>query len=263
MIPALDRWLAAEDSDASVPRLRRAFAAVMLAYDVVDLLWGGTHHELDWAPHARDVQIELLQIGLIACGVLLLLGRVVWIAGVASAGLRFWLARIFPLNDFHFFAVVTFLIAHGEGGPFRGGPKHPRWVRDVLLAQVGFVYVATAWLKLGPAWIDGDGIFVRTTYLREAFGWPYPGFFARLLAQKSVDAWLARMAVAGEFALGAMLWLRRPRWVAIGLAIAIHTFGTLATNVWFFSAAMISCVVCLMPRSRRAPVSSAPQGLLQ
>ncbi|MBS1898531.1 MAG: hypothetical protein JSS88_14400, partial [Actinobacteria bacterium] len=51
-------------------------------------------------------------------------------------------------------------------------------------------------------------------------------------------------------ALGAMLWLRKPRRVAIGLAIAIHAFGTLATNVWFFSAVMIACVVCLMPRPR-------------
>jgi hypothetical protein len=247
MIPALERWLSAEDEAASVPRLRRVFAAVMLTYDVVDLVWGATDYESDWAPHPRTTEIAVLQVGLIACSVAMLLGRRVWIAGVLGAFLRFVETRIFPLNDFHFFAVVTFLLAHGDGGPF-GGPKHPRWVRDVLLAQVGFVYVATAWLKLGPAWIDGEGIFVRTTYLREAFGWPYPGFIARLLAQKSFDAWLARLAVAGELALGGMLWLRRPRRVAIALAVAIHAFGTLATNVWFFSAAMIACVACLMPR---------------
>ena len=258
MKAALERWLSAEDADAAVPRFRRVFCAVTLAYDVVDVALGATEHEGDWCPHPSNTEMLLLQLGLIACGVCLVLGRWVYVAGIASAGLRFWQARIFGLNDFHFFAVVTLLVAHGDGGPFKGGPKHPKWVRDVLLAQVAFVYAATAWLKLGPSWIGGDGIFVRTTFLREGNHWPYPGFVARALASKTVDAWLARAAVVAEFSLAAVLAVRRPYWMAVALCVGIHTFGALATNVWFFSAAMLSCVVLLVPRSRRREEKKPP-----
>lgn len=247
-------WIAAEDDTASVPRFRRVFCGIVLAYDVVDVVLGATEHEGDWFPHPRNTEMLLLQLGLIACGVCLVLGKCVYGAGIASAALRFWQARIFALNDFHFFAVVTLLVAHGNGGPFKAGPKHPKWVRDVLLAQVAFVYAATAWLKLGPSWVGGDGIFVRTSFLREANHWPYPAFVAHALANKAIDAWLARAAVVAEFSLASVLAVRRPYWLAVALCVGIHTFGALATNVWFFSAAMISCVVLLLPRRRESEV---------
>jgi hypothetical protein len=207
-----------------------------------------------------------LQLGLIATGVLLVLGQYVYFAGIACAGLRYWQTRIFGLNDFHFFAVMTFLIAHGEGGPFRSGrrqdalgrpiaPKNPKWVRDVLLAQLAFVYAATAWLKLGPAWIAGNGIFVRTTYLKEAIHWPYPGFVASVLGSKAADAWLARAAVLSELALAVTIVRRKPYWLAVALAVGIHAFGAFATNVWFFSAVMVASVVLLVPRERAARVA--------
>lgn len=249
------RWLSAEDETDAVARFRRVFCAIVLVDDVVDVTLGATEYEGDWFPHVRNTELLLLQLGLIACGVALVLGRWVYVAGVASAVLRFWQARLFALNDFHFFAVMTFLLAHGNGAPFRAGPKRPRWVRDVLLVQLAFVYLATAWLKLGPAWLAGDGIFVRTTYLHEAFHWPYPGFVARLLASKAVDAWLARGAVVAEFALAITLLRRKPYGLAVALAIGIHAFGSLATNVWFFSAVMVGSVVTLMPR--RNPPSRA------
>ncbi|CAN5314692.1 hypothetical protein BH09MYX1_BH09MYX1_15530 [soil metagenome] len=250
---ALARWLAAEDPDAAVARFRPVFAGIVVLYDVIDVALGATEHETDWFPHARDQEMLFLQLALIGCGLLLAFGKWVYITGIICAALRFEEARIFALNDFHFIAVLTLLVAHGQGGPFsgEGAPKNPKWVRDALLAQVAFVYLATAWLKLGPAWIRGDGIYVRTMYLAVGSRWPFPGFIERALGLRAFDGWLARGAVLAEGALAITLIRRRPYILAVGLAVGIHAFGAVATNVWFFGAVMITTVVMLMPRGRR------------
>jgi len=53
-----------------------------------------------------------------------------------------------------------------------------------------------------------------------------------------------------------VLWARRPYWLGVALVIGIHTFGTLVTNVWFFSAQTIAAVVLLLPRGRPPTVAS-------
>src|SRR5580698_10144317 len=137
------RWFEAEDTGQALPTFRRVFASIWVTYDVVDLVWGMTERSRIWFPHERDGGLVTLQVILVISGVLLALGRSIWIFGVVAATARtleaFW---YFPLNDFFFASIVTLILAHSNGGPFQSG-RRPRWVRDVLLVQFGWIYLAT------------------------------------------------------------------------------------------------------------------------
>ena len=187
------------------------------------------------------------QLVLIACGVQLVRDRLPYAFGLVAVAARIEESLFFWLNDFFFYIVIMLLLAHGDGGPFEA-KKRPLWVRHVLHVQLGWIYFATAMLKLTPAWLDGGHLFVRTEYLARGFHWPYPSFMRAAFGSLAVDAVLAKMALAGEMALAFVLWARRPYWLGVLLVVGIHVFATLNTNVWFFSASIIGLVVILLPK---------------
>jgi hypothetical protein len=243
------RWIDAQEDDRGVAEFRRAFAAVWLLYDVIDLVWGMTERARIWFPHSRSGGLVVLQSTLVVSGVMLLLGKRIWGFGMIAAAARAIEAlRFFGLNDFFYGSVVYLLLAHSDGGPFAKG-KRPKWVHDALVVQLGFIYLATGILKLNPDWLDGGHLFVRTQYLARSHGWPYPAPIAQAFSSLSVDAWLARVGVAAELTLGVVMLARRPYWLAATLAIGVHTFGAVTTNVWFFSASMVAGVLLLLPRT--------------
>jgi hypothetical protein len=268
-----ERWLDARDDGLAVATFRRVFAVIWLVYDVIDLGWGMTERARVWFPHDRSAGLISLQVVLVASGAMLALGRQVWVSGMIAAIARGAEAfAFFPLNDFFFGSVVYLLLAHSEGGPFAGGdarqtrqtrqtraagaPGPTRstkaWVRDVLIVELGWIYVATGVLKLNPDWLDGGQIFVRTQYLATSHGWPYPEAMSRAFTSLAFDAKLSKAGAASEIALGAMMFARGPYRLAVAFAIAIHLFGAVVTNVWFFPASMAAGVVLLLPRPKPA-----------
>jgi hypothetical protein len=192
---------------------------------------------------------------------MLISGRGVWAFGMTAAAARGIEGFVyFPLNDFFLGSIFLLLLAHSTGGPFReDGPRRPRrthrphrpkWVRDALLAQLAFIYLATAVLKVNPDWLGGGHLFVRTQYMVVSWGWPYPAWLEQRLATPAFDALLAKGAILAELALAGILVARRPWWLAAALAIGIHAFGAFITNVWFLSATMIASVLLLVPREQ-------------
>jgi hypothetical protein len=263
VLERFERWLDTEDEGPALVHFRCVFAAIWLAYDVIDLGWGMTERERVWFPHDRLPGLAALQAILVLSGALLAAGRYVWASGMVAALARGAEAFVFfPLNDFFFASVVYLLLAHSDGGPFAGdgvGPArgHPRWVRDALIVQLGWIYVTTGVLKLNPDWLDGGQLFVRTQYLASSHGWPYPAALERSLTSLSFDAALSKIGAASEIVLGVAMLARGPYWVAVGLAIGVHAFGAFITNVWFFPASMAAGVVLLLPRAR---VAQKPRG---
>jgi hypothetical protein len=249
-----ERWLDAEDDGPAVAIFRRVFAAIWVVYDVIDLGWGMTERSRVWFPHDRSAGLMALQCVLVVSGATLALGRHVWITGMIAAAARTAQAFIFfSLNDFFFASVVYLLLAHSDGGPFARQPaRRPRWVRDALVAQLGWIYLATGVLKLNPDWLDGGQLFVRTQYLVTSHGWPYPAALTRAMTSLAFDSTLSKIGAASEIALGVAMLARGPYWLAVALAVAIHAFGALVTNVWFFPASMAAGVVLLLPRARTA-----------
>jgi hypothetical protein len=182
---------------------------------------------------------------------MMLAGRRIWISALIAAAARAAEGFVvFPLNDFFFVSIIDVYLAHSDGGPLRTGAR-PKWVRDALLVQLGWVYLATAILKLSPDWLGGGHLFVRVQYLARSHDWPYPPRLLALLGSLAVDAALAKVAVVLEFALSALLFARRPYWLGAALALCLHGFGALVTNVWFFSASMLAAVLILLPRRAR------------
>jgi Vitamin K-dependent gamma-carboxylase len=252
VLERIERWTEAEDPSSALPSFRRVFAAIWMVYDAIDLGWGMTERSRIWFPHPRDHDLVALQAVLLVSGAMLVLGRKVWPFGILAAVARALEAfRFFLLNDFLFVSVVCLLLAHSEGGPFERRYR-PRWVRDVLLLQLAWIYLCTGLLKLNPDWLSGGHLFVRTQYLWTGHGWPYPALLERAFSSLPFDAWMSRVGAAFEISLGVVLLARRPYWLAAVLVVGIHAIGTLVTNVWFFSASMIAGVLLLMPRPRPA-----------
>jgi len=251
-IERISQWVGAEDADQSLATFRRVFAGVWLLYDAIDLVWGTTERSLSWFPHARDWRLAALQVVLVASGLMLVVGKRIWMFGMAAAAARATEAlEMFPLNDFYFCSIVYALIAHSGGGPFAEG-RRPKWVHDALLVEFAWVYLATGVLKLNRDWLSGGHLFVRTQYLVQSQDWPFPLPVERALRSLPIDGVLATVGAALEILLSGVMFARRPYRLGVTLAVAIHGAGALITNVWFFSASMIAGVALLLPRAHRA-----------
>ncbi len=247
-------WIARDEPAACLSRFRCAFALIWLCYDLCDLLWSGTAFCADWLgtlQHGAPHGLVALQLGLVACELGLLLGRAIVPCALGAVSLRAVEAfGYFGLNDFFYFvATCSYLVfcAPEPAAEPGGAPRVPAWVRAALVFQTGWIYVATATLKLNPAFLSGGHFLVRHAYLAQAH-WPYPSALLPLLRSLPFNRALSWLAVGGEMTLGLLLLLRRGRPLAIALALGIHGFAALAVNVWFFGASMIAQVVLLFPQ---------------
>jgi hypothetical protein len=267
VLERLRRWVDHEVDDAGLLRFRSAFGLVWLVYDVCDLLCAGTATSGWWlagvvgAPHS----LKLLQLGLIACELAMVCGSFAFVAPLAAAALRGAEAyRFVRLNEFFYFIVVALLLSQvpaGAGSRRAHAVRVPGWVHDALRWQTAWIYLASGFFKLNTAWLSGGHLHVRHAYLAEVVGWPYPRALVPWLTDPAVDARLAWVAAGSELLLGALVAAGRPAAGIVALAVAIHAYGALGTNVWFFGASMVLQVVLLVPRGpERVPEAgrSAP-----
>jgi hypothetical protein len=266
----LERLLLDPSPAAPLHRFRVAFATIWIARDVLDIIFDGTAGASHWlrAITGPPPLLLALQVGIIACTAAALSPAYASAGFLGAAALRAAQAIAFVrLNDLYFAAVVCVLLAavpwrddrgdRGDrGDDVRPSAAVPRWMSGALIAQMAVLYLATGLLKLSPAWLSGGHLFVRFAHLDSVSGWPYPDVVRPCLASLSCDAALAWAGVLAELALGALLVARRGRLVAVALAVSIHGFAALMTNVWFFGASMVAAVLILFPK--RAPPPSPP-----
>lgn len=250
------RWLDEEIDDPGLLRFRSVFGAIWLAYDVGDLLCGGTATAAWWPAGVLGAPylLQALQVGLIACELGMVRGSPAVIAPLLAAALRgfeaYW---FFRLNDFYYFIVIALLLSQvpaGAGWRRRPAIRVPGWLSRALRWQTAWIYLATGILKLNTAWLSGGHLYVRHRYLAEVVGWPYPRALVPWLSDLRVDSGLAWGAAIAEIVLGALVAAGRPRAVIVAISVAIHTFGALGTNVWFFGASMVAQVTLLVPHRK-------------
>jgi hypothetical protein len=221
---------------------------VWLVYDVIDTFAGAVEHARDWMPHPTNLALLATHAVLIASGFQLVRDRRPFVFGLIAVGARLVETHFYGLNDFFYYAILMLFMAHGDGGPFEQGKK-PLWVRHALLAQLGWIYFATASLKLSSDWVSGGQLFARTGYLVRGFDWPYPSRLYQAFQSMHFCAILACLAVGSELLLAFVLTARRPYWLGVVLVVGIHTFAMLVTNVWFFSVSNMVLVTLLLPRA--------------
>ncbi|MGE0548391.1 MAG: HTTM domain-containing protein [Kofleriaceae bacterium] len=85
------------------------------------------------------------------------------------------------------------------------------WALRLLLVQLGIVYLWAAISKLDPAWLDGS------TLARQLHG-PVRELIDATVGIKAASV----MAVIGELALAATVWVRRAWWLALPIGLGFH-----------------------------------------
>jgi hypothetical protein len=248
----LRAWVARETAGWNLRAFRIAFAAIWLLYDSLDLAGSSTARLVDWSAIKAPARLASTQAGLIVCELCLVLvgGRWVLPVGACAVILRAVELSHYHLNDFAYYIVTMAVLAHTRGPGLlawrdrageAGEERAARWPRDVLVWQVGWMYLATGLLKLNPSWLSGGHLLVRFRYLA-ALDWPYPTFIRHCTDSLGCDHALAIAGATAELGLGVLLLLRPERRIVLPLAIAIHGFGALMTNVWFFGASLVAQV---------------------
>jgi hypothetical protein len=257
-------WLAREVDARPLDAFRRAFVAVWIAYDSFDLLLSGTALCAWWGTttvQGAPLGLQLLQVGLIVCQCVLWMGRYPTVMAVAACCFRLTEQFVyFGLNDFLYYVVTVAWLAVAAGFTTTNpqGRVVPAWLRDGLVVQTGWIYFASALMKMNPVFLSGDHFWVRHAYQTMVVHWPYPQFMRPWLLSLPVNAALARLTVAAEALLGVLLCLRRGRPLALALSLGIHVFAAIAMNVFFFGASLIAQVWLLFPRNEPAKSSVRP-----
>jgi hypothetical protein len=259
------RWVEAEMPRRTLVRFRIAFALVWLGYDVVDLLVGGTASAWRFQPVGAPPALAATQTVLVGLELLILVGWRVEITALFAAGMRILEVNILPLNDFFYYIVVAVVLSRaGVSAHYDGEPapeRVPQWPRDLLLYQMAWIYACTALLKLSPEWLSGDHLWVRHQLLLESGTIPYPAFYRRCAESLACNAWLARLGVISEGVLAALLVLRRPRLLIVGLALGIHGFAAAAMNVFFFGLSIVFELAILVPGAPEPTVRMSPSAV--
>ncbi len=253
-------WVTRRIPGRDLMRFRTGFALIWVIYDCIDFATGQTQGFINgMMPGSGAGLFDLIQVALIACGWMVVLGvraRVFLFVGVL---LRLSEACFFQLNDFLYQAVVASILC---GLDFDGTRKDPgsvsAWPRQVLVLQTAWIYLASAVLKLNPSFLSGGDLYVRHQHQLAVSSLPYPDFFRNGVSALTVNQGMAWATVIFELALPLMLLAgnfgkhpkRGFRWAALGLAILIHGYAALGLNVFFFSASLLAQIYFLSREPR-------------
>jgi hypothetical protein len=250
-----NRWLSATCPREGFIYFRVAFATIWLIYDLLDVSVGGARGFF-WSVLDPGVFDRLLacQVFLIICEVGLITGRKTREFAFAAFLARSYQSYMFPLNDFLYYSVAALILSQCDCEGPKSEPARA-WPRDVFILQMAWMYFATALLKLSPTFLSGGDLYVRQNYMG-ANGWPYPQFYRNWVSFLPHDAELAWLGIAGEFTLAILLfsWWYFPKYrtrlkqASTVMALAIHAFGIVFLNVFFFSLSMVVSVVLLLQK---------------
>jgi hypothetical protein len=255
-----DEWINRRIPGRDLMRFRTAFALIWVIYDCIDFATGQTLGFINgMMPGSNAGLLDWIQVALIACGVLVVLGvraRTFLAVGVL---MRLAESYFFPLNDFFYQAVIGSILCALD---FDGARKNPgsvsAWPRTVLLLQTAWIYFASAILKLNPSFLSGGDLVVRHQHQLAVSLLPYPDFFRSGVSSLTVNQAMAWATVIFELALPVVLLLatmgKRPqkgfRWAVLTLAILIHGYAAFGLNVFFFSASLLAQIYFLSREPR-------------
>jgi hypothetical protein len=120
--------------------------------------------------------------------------------------------------------------------------RSPRTSQILLLALIISVYFWAGFGKLRRDWMDGRtlGLFYEEAKLR--------GPLADVMLGTATRRAIAGPIVAlTELALGPLLWLRRTRWIGLGLALGLHAGIEPMAHPDVIGWAMIALLLSLVP----------------
>lgn len=117
-------------------------------------------------------------------------------------------------------------------------PRSP-WAQRLIQLQLSCVYFATFLLKIkGAPWLQGTALFY-VYHLDELKHFPLPAWFFSPIVLK-LGSW---SALAVEFSLGVLIWVKEFRFVLLALGLLFHLWLEYSLNVPLFPWDILSAYV--------------------
>ncbi len=182
-------------------------------------------------------------------------------AGIAAGALGYAVLAQDAFGYFHHLhllflgAILLGLVDSGCTFALRPAPaRSPRSSVLVVWAFVASVYVWAGLGKLRPDWLDG-----RALALFHEQGALQGALADALLETQSRRAAVAWIVALVEIALAPALLLRRTRFVALGVALAMHAAFEVVGRVDSIGWQMAALLTSFLPTGRNAPPGPAPR----
>jgi hypothetical protein len=117
-------------------------------------------------------------------------------------------------------------------------PRSP-WAQRMIQLQLSLLYLVTFLLKIkGAPWLQGTALFY-VYHVDELKRFPLPGWFFNPDVLK-LGSWLA---LALEFSLGVLIWVKEFRYVLLALGLIFHLWLEYSLNVPMFQWDVLSAYV--------------------
>jgi Vitamin K-dependent gamma-carboxylase len=114
-----------------------------------------------------------------------------------------------------------------EGAAVR--PRAP-WAQRMIQIELALMYFATfCWKIQGAMWIQGTALYY-VYHLDELHRFPLPSWFLRPFVLK-LGGWAA---LALEFSLGVLIWLKKLRYYILALGVIFHLWLEYSINIPLF-----------------------------
>src|SRR5215469_5403759 len=117
-------------------------------------------------------------------------------------------------------------------------PQSP-WAQRMIQLQLSFMYLTAFLLKIqGATWLHGTALFY-VYHLEELRRFPIPAWFFHPLVLK-IGNW---SALALEFSLGVLIWVREFRYVLLALGLLFHLWLEYSLNIPLFQWDILSAYI--------------------
>ena len=117
-------------------------------------------------------------------------------------------------------------------------PRSP-WAQRMIQLQLSLLYLAASLLKLkGAPWLQGTAVFY-VYHLSELKRFPLPGWFFNPAVLK-LASWAA---LALEFSLGLLIWVKEFRYVLLLLGLMFHLWLEYSLNIPLFQWDILSAYI--------------------
>jgi hypothetical protein len=117
-------------------------------------------------------------------------------------------------------------------------PRSP-WAQRMIQIELALLYFsAFCWKAEGPAWVQGTALYY-VYHLDEVRRFPIPSWFLHPLLLK-LGTW---SAMALEFALGVLIWIKEFRYYLLALGVLFHLTLEYSLNIPLFEWDILSAYV--------------------
>jgi hypothetical protein len=117
-------------------------------------------------------------------------------------------------------------------------PRAP-WAQRMIQFELAMMYFASfCWKIQGVPWVQGTALYY-VYHVNELLRFPLPSFFLRPTILK-LGSWFA---LALEFSLGVLIWVKEFRYVLLSLGVLFHLFLEYSINVPMFQWDVLSAYV--------------------